>query len=104
MRITKEFLAVPEFEQIASLNTYTLTSLKGRETKLMSLNTLRRVMPEDVLSIKGKTGFTKKAKYCFAGRAETPNGKWFISVTGADSSWREVYMLVKYCNGELELK
>lgn len=52
-------------------------------------------MPEDVLSLKGKTGFTNAAKYCFAGQAKTPNGKWFLAVTGAQSSWREVYMLVK---------
>lgn len=102
--ITKEFLAVPEFESAASLRSFTLTSAAGRNIPLKSLNTLRNVMPEDVLSLKGKTGFTKAAKYCFAGRAATPHGKWFIAVTGAESSWREVYMLVKYCDGELDIK
>ena len=101
--IAKEFLSVSEFEASASLDTFTLTSFAGRNIPLRSLNVLHHVMPEDVLSLKGKTGFTKKAKYCFAGRAVTPKGKWFIAVTGADSSWQETYMLVKYCNGELEL-
>lgn len=102
--ITREFLAVPEFEAAASLNGFTLKSAAGRSIPLKSLNTLRKVMPEDVLSLKGKTGFTSAAQYCFAGLAKTPNGKWFIAVTGAQSSWREIYMLVKYCDGELELK
>ena len=104
VRITREFLSIPEFEAAASLNEFALTSAAGRKIPLKSLNTLRKVMPEDVLSLKGKTGFTSAAKYCFAGRAMTPNGKWFIAVTGAQSSWREVYMLVKYCDGELDLK
>lgn len=104
VRISREFLSVPEFEAAASLNGFTLKSAAGRVIPLKSLNTLRKVMPEDVLSLKGKTGFTSAAKYCFAGRAATPNGTWFIAVTGAQSSWREVYMLVKYCDGELDLK
>ena len=104
VRVTREFLSVPEFDAAASLNEFTLTSAAGRTIPLKSLNTLRKVMPEDVLSLKGKTGFTNAAKYCFAGQAKTPNGKWFLAVTGAQSSWREVYMLVKYCDGELDLK
>lgn len=102
--VTREFLSVPEFEAAASLNGFTISSAAGRKIPLKSLNTLRKVMPEDVLSLKGKTGFTSAAKYCFAGLAKTPNGRWFIAVTGAQSSWREVYMLVKFCDGELDLK
>ena len=64
--ITREFLAIPEFESAASLNSFTLTSAAGRSIPLKSLNTLRKVMPESVLSLKGKTGFTKAAKYCCA--------------------------------------
>jgi len=101
--IAREFLSVKEFNDIASLNSYTLKSLEGRSIPMKSLNILHRVMPEEELSVKGKTGFTSRAKYCFAGKIMTKKGKWFIAVTGADNAWRELYMLTKYCDGELEL-
>ena len=101
--ITKEFFNVPEFDSITKLDRYTLISSGGRSIQLKGLNVLHAVMPEDEFSVCGKTGFTAKAKYCFAGIVATKKGKWLITVTGADSTWRETYMLIKYCEGELEL-
>ena len=101
--IAKEFLSSAEFDRIASLDEYTLRSASGRTIPLKSLNVLHRVMPEDEFSVRGKTGFIAKSKYCFAGKVVTKKGSWYVAVTGADNSWRQTYQLIKYCEGELEL-
>ena len=101
--ITKEFFENKEFNAITGMDSYTLTSLAGRSIPLKGLNVLHAVMPENELSVRGKTGFTAKAKFCFAGIVASKKGKWLMVVTGAENTWRETYMLIKFCEGDLEL-
>jgi len=53
-------------------------------------------IPSGSESIIGKTGFTKKAGFCFAGLVTSGKNKYVISVLGAQSYWRQLYLLMDY--------
>ncbi len=85
------------FRKIIKTKSYSFKSLSGTKYKVINSNELLG----DVAGVKGmKTGYTKKAGYCFVGVVESKKGNTYISVTlGAKTSkkrWSDAKKLLKY--------
>lgn len=70
-----------------------IRSDKGRKTYLKNHNKMLWRLPKKVV---GKTGFTCKARYCFAGKIRSGPGEVLIVVMGSRCLWADLKRLVNY--------
>ncbi len=85
------------FRKIIKTKSYSFKNLSGKSYKVKTSNELLGSMA----GVKGmKTGYTKKAGYCFVGVIKSKKGNTYISVTlGASSGkkrWADAKTLLKY--------
>jgi len=93
--IFREALQYPFFKDALNQKTRTITSLSGRSIPIKSHNKL--LWKDWKKDIRGKTGYTKKAKYCFVGYLENGKNTLIIAVYGCTRRWNDIrYIVTKY--------
>ena len=97
-RIFRIFISDGENLDMLKRKRQVIRSLSGREIDLQSSNNLSHFRDESGGALIGKTGFTRKAKYCFTGMVSYLGHDYFISIMGADMAWHEVTVLMDYAN------
>lgn len=93
--IFREALKYPFFKGAIRQKNRTITSLAGRTTPIKSYNKL--LWKDWKKDIRGKTGYTKKAKYCFVGYLENGGNTLIIAVYGCTRRWNDIqHIVTKY--------
>lgn len=82
---------------------FIVKAMKTRTTRIHSLGgrsiTLRnhnKMLWRDSREILGKTGWTRRAKHCFAGRIQVGGRKLYVALLGSNSLWGDLKKLVDY--------
>lgn len=96
--IMREAQKYPFLVEVMKKRTYRIRSLNGRRFYLKNHN---KMLWRDSREIVGKTGWTRRAKHCFAGRIRVNGKKVFIVVLGSHSLWRDLKRLVDYRFGSI---
>jgi len=73
-----------------------IRSENGRVTRLKTTNLLNRFFRESGVSVPGKTGFTRKAGFCFTGISINSGENFHVTYMGAEDSWRQLYDILSY--------
>lgn len=73
-----------------------IRSEKGRVTLLKTTNLLNRFFRESGVAVPGKTGFTRKAGFCFTGVSINSGENFYVTYMGAEDSWRQLYDILSY--------
>lgn len=73
--------------------TLSIQSLDGRRIYLKNHN---KMLWRDHREVIGKTGWTRKARYCFVGQIGLSNRKVLVSFLGSHNLWRDLRKLVDY--------
>jgi len=72
----------------------TIRAVRGRRVKLKSTN---KMLWRKGTNVKGKTGFTRSALYCFAGKIATSRqGDLLVVILGSLKPWRDLALLEKW--------
>lgn len=87
----------PDLVQILKIKKGSIKSLGGRTFYLKNHNKMLWKDPREVL---GKTGWTRKARYCFAGFIRVGKSKVFISMLGSHKMWTDLKKLVDFRFGQ----
>lgn len=93
--------AEPEIREIMLKNSLTIKTVAGRTFTARTTNKLIGIFPQDGILLQGgKTGYTKAAGYCFAGRFSDQNGNEVASAvlgeTGPNGRFTETEKLVNW--------
>jgi len=99
-KIFRMFISDRSMADIVARKSCSIKSLKGRKTFFRTSNRFNDFISTGTLSITGKTGFTRKAGFCFTGLVDTGDRKYIISVLGAQSYWRQLYLLMSHVEKE----
>ncbi len=97
-RIFKIFISNKENLKTISRRKQFIKSLGGRRIKLINSNNLYAYRDETGGVLVGKTGFTKRAGYCFTGIVYYENRSYFLTVMGANMAWHGIGILMNYAN------
>ncbi len=97
-RIFSIFIRNGENLKMLRLKQFTMKSLAGRTITLKNSNNLEKFRNESGGKLTGKTGFTKKAGYCFTGIVSYMGREYFISLMGAEMAWHDISVLMDYAN------
>ena len=93
--IFRQALKHPFFKEALTYKNRTISSQEGREITLKSYNKL--LSRNWKKKIYGKTGYTKKARYCFVGYLENGRDTLIIAVFGCSRRWQDIqYLVTKY--------
>ena len=93
--IFREALKYPFFKEALRQKTRTITSAAGRSVPIKSYNKL--LWKGWQKSVYGKTGYTKKARYCFVGYLENSGHTFINAVYGCSRRWNDIrYIITKY--------
>lgn len=93
--IVRHALTVPGMRQIMSQRTKTIRPRSGsrRDIRLRTTNKLLGKRPYKLI---GKTGYTRRAKRCFAGAASLNGREVLVVVLGSNDLWGDLELLVDY--------
>jgi D-alanyl-D-alanine carboxypeptidase (penicillin-binding protein 5/6) len=93
--IVRHALTIPEMRQIMSQRTKTIHPRSGsrRDIRLRTTNKLLGKRPYKLI---GKTGYTRRAKRCFAGAASLNGREVLVVVLGSNDLWGDLELLVEY--------
>lgn len=93
--IFKEALKHPFFKEVLRHKNKTITSQGGRSISVKSHNKL--LSKNWTRTIYGKTGYTRKARYCFVGYLENGKNTIIVAVFGCKKRWQDIqYLVTKY--------
>lgn len=95
--ITKYAQNYPFLVEVMKIKTGVVYSLDGRAIFLRNHN---KMLWRDKREIIGKTGWTRKAKHCFAGRIKVMQRSVSVALMGSTSMWRDLKILVDYQFGK----
>jgi len=99
--LAKAALEEEEISQATESKDYSFTTLNGKDKKIESTDYLLFDSEKNAFQVMGgKTGYTDKAGYCFAGRFKDGSGREVISVvlnsSGKNERFRESKSLVNW--------
>ena len=99
--ILKAALKYPSFKEVLANKNKVIASQEGRPIALKSYNKL--LWKNWKKNIFGKTGYTKKARYCFVGYFEKDNRTIIVAVFGCTKQrWNDIrYIVTKYAGVRL---
>ncbi len=97
-RIFKIFIRKKKNLEIISKREHIIKSLGGRKIKLKNSNNLHVYRDESRGVLVGKTGFTKRAGYCFTGIVIFGKNSYFLTVMGASMAWHGISILMDHAN------
>ena len=93
--IFREALKYPFFKEAMAYKNKAITSQEGRAITLKSYNKL--LWKEWGKKIHGKTGYTRKARYCFVGYLEGEKEPLIVAVFGCRKRWSDIrYIITRY--------
>ncbi len=93
--ILKQALRYPLFRKILAHRQKTIVSQTGKRIHLKSYNKL--LWKDWKKVVRGKTGYTRKAKHCFVGFLTEGNNIYVINVFGCRQRWSDIrYILTQY--------
>jgi serine-type D-Ala-D-Ala carboxypeptidase (penicillin-binding protein 5/6) len=75
-----------------------ITSIRGRKIKFHNSNNLHIYRNESGGVLVGKTGFTKRAGYCFTGIVYFGKNSYSLTVMGASMAWHGIGILMNHAN------
>ncbi len=76
---------------------YTLESRGGRTITIETTNMMLSGQSKEGMVLAGKTGFTLRAGYCFAGFLEIHGDEFLFIVLGADHQWKQFHRYMLEC-------
>jgi D-alanyl-D-alanine carboxypeptidase (penicillin-binding protein 5/6) len=93
--IVRHALTIPDMRQIMSQRTKTIRPRSGsrRDIRLRTTNKLLGKRPYELI---GKTGYTRRAKRCFAGAASLNGREVLVVVLGSNDLWGDLELLIDY--------
>ncbi len=93
--IVSHALAQPELRQIMSTRTKQIRPVSGSRRNI-SFRTTNRLLGKRSYQLIGKTGYTRRAKRCFAGAASLAGREVLVVVLGSNDLWGDLELLIDY--------
>lgn len=95
--ITRHAQNYPFIVEAMKIKTGAVLSVSGRKIFLRNHN---KMLWRDKREVVGKTGWTRKAKHCFAGHIRVMNRTVSVAMMGSRSMWKDLKILVDYQFGK----
>lgn len=92
-KIMQHAMDYPLIAKTLAIKNSSITSLNGRKIYLRNHN---KWLWRDKREVIGKTGYTRKARYCFVGHINIGGRKILVSMFGSNQLWTDLKKLVDY--------
>ncbi len=93
--IASHALAIPELRSIMSTRTKTIRPRNFKQQRV-SLKTTNKLLGRRSFKLIGKTGYTRRARRCFAGAASFRGREVIVVVLGSNDLWGDLELLIDY--------
>ncbi len=93
--IVKHALTIPGMRGMMSQRTKTIRPRSGSR-RAIKLRTTNKLLGKRPYKLIGKTGYTRRAKRCFAGAASLAGREVIVVVLGSNDLWGDLDLLVDY--------
>jgi D-alanyl-D-alanine carboxypeptidase len=97
-KIFKIFIRNKKNLEIIGKREHVIKSLRGRKTTLKNSNNLHAYRDQAYGTLVGKTGFTRRAGYCFTGMVIFRKNSYYLTVMGAPMAWHGIGILMNHAN------
>jgi D-alanyl-D-alanine carboxypeptidase (penicillin-binding protein 5/6) len=89
-------MSVPGFRTIAATRNSRVTAWQGTRRRSIAVRNSNRLLQSYRVPVIGKTGYTRAAKRCFVGAAETGGRRVVIALLGSTDLWGDARRLLDY--------
>jgi D-alanyl-D-alanine carboxypeptidase (penicillin-binding protein 5/6) len=89
-------MSVPGFRTIAATRNSRVTAWQGKRRRSIAVRNSNRLLQSYRVPVIGKTGYTRAAKRCFVGAAETGGRRVVIALLGSTDLWGDARRLLDY--------
>lgn len=93
--VVRQAITVPELREIMSTRSKTIHPRAGSRRNIALHNT-NKLLGKRPYKLIGKTGYTHRAKRCFAGAASLGGREVIVVVLGSTNLWGDIELLVDY--------
>jgi serine-type D-Ala-D-Ala carboxypeptidase (penicillin-binding protein 5/6) len=93
--VVREALTIPEMRQIMGTRAKTIAPRAGSKRSI-ALHSTNKLLGKRPYKLVGKTGYTHRAKRCFAGAASLGGREVIVVVLGSTDLWGDIDLLVDY--------
>ncbi len=93
--IVRHALQIPGMRRILTTRNKTIRP-RGVSRRVIRLKTTNKLLGKRRYQVFGKTGYTRKAKRCFAGAASLGSREVIVIVLGSNDLWDDLELLIDY--------